>query len=129
MTESATESAGPLLHIKSLSKIFGDIPVVDRVDLAVTQGEIVMIIGPSGAGKSTLLRCVNRIEIPSEGEVLLDGINMAGERRNGNSSPMARSPPRASVARSAWCSSASTCSLPPDRVGHTSRSVRAACWE
>jgi ABC-type polar amino acid transport system ATPase subunit len=53
------------------------------VDLSVTQGEIVMIIGPSGAGKSTLLRCVNRIEIPTTGEVLLDGVNMAGEHRNG----------------------------------------------
>ncbi len=76
-------NAAPLLSIHSLSKIFGDIPVVDRVNLQVMQGEIVMIIGPSGAGKSTLLRCVNRIELPSEGEVLLEGINMAGERRDG----------------------------------------------
>ena len=75
--------ASPLLTIKGLSKIFGDIAVVDRVDLQVTQGEIVMLIGPSGAGKSTLLRCINRIEIPSEGEVLLDGVNMAGEARSG----------------------------------------------
>ena len=73
----------PLLLIRGLSKIFGDIPVVDRVDLAVGAGEIVMVIGPSGAGKSTLLRCVNRIEIPSEGDVLLDGTHMAGEVRNG----------------------------------------------
>jgi ABC-type polar amino acid transport system ATPase subunit len=71
----------PLLLIRGLSKIFSDIPVVDRVDLAVAAGEIVMIVGPSGAGKSTLLRCVNRIEIPSEGEVLLAGTNMAGEYR------------------------------------------------
>ena len=76
-------NAAPLLTIHGLSKVFSDIPVVDRVDLAVTQGEIVMIIGPSGAGKSTLLRCVNRIEIPTTGEVVLDGINMAGEHRNG----------------------------------------------
>jgi ABC-type polar amino acid transport system ATPase subunit len=73
----------PLLSIRDLSKIYGDVPVVDRVDLQVAQGEIVMVIGPSGAGKSTLLRCVNRIEIPSEGNVLLDGVNMAGEMRNG----------------------------------------------
>jgi ABC-type polar amino acid transport system ATPase subunit len=73
----------PLLLVRGLSKIFGDIPVVDRVDLAISPGEIVMVIGPSGAGKSTLLRCVNRIEIPSEGDVLLDGTNMAGEVRNG----------------------------------------------
>ena len=77
-------SAQPLLLIRGLSKIFGDIPVVDRVDLAVSAGEIVMVIGPSGAGKSTLLRCVNRIEIPSEGDVLLDGTDMAGEIRNGH---------------------------------------------
>src|ERR1700710_2718097 len=72
-----------LLSIQGLSKIFGEIPVVDRVDLQVTQGEIVMVIGPSGAGESTLLRCINRIEIPTEGHVLLEGINMAGEVRKG----------------------------------------------
>ena len=46
-----------------------------------------MVIGPSGAGKSTLLRCVNRIEMPSEGDVLLDGVNMAGEMRGGRLVP------------------------------------------
>jgi ABC-type polar amino acid transport system ATPase subunit len=80
-------NVAPLLAIHGLSKVFNDVPVVDRVDLAVTQGEIVMIIGPSGAGKSTLLRCVNRIEIPTTGEVVLDGMNMAGERRNGHLVP------------------------------------------
>jgi polar amino acid transport system ATP-binding protein len=80
-----------LLSIRELSKIFGDIPVVDRVDLQVTQGEIVMVIGPSGAGKSTLLRCVNRIETPTEGDVLLEGVNMAGETRNGKLAPDAPS--------------------------------------
>jgi polar amino acid transport system ATP-binding protein len=74
-------TARPLLAIHGLSKIFGQIPVVERVDLSIAPGEIVMVIGPSGAGKSTLLRCVNRIEIPSEGDVMLDGINMAGEIR------------------------------------------------
>ena len=76
-------SATPLLQIHGLSKIFGEIPVVDRNDLRVMQSEIVMVVGPSGAGKSTLLRCVNRIETPSEGDILLDGVNMAGELRNG----------------------------------------------
>ena len=80
-------TAAPLLAIHGLSKVFSDIPVVDRVDLSVAQGEIVMIIGPSGAGKSTLLRCVNRIEIPTTGEVAVDGTNMAGEHRNGRLIP------------------------------------------
>lgn len=79
--------ASPLLTISNLSKIYGEIPVVDRVSLQVTQGEIVMIIGPSGAGKSTLLRCINRIEVPSEGDVLLEGVNMAGETRDGKFRP------------------------------------------
>ena len=77
----------PLLAIHGLSKVFSDVPVVDRVDLTVTHGEIVMVIGPSGAGKSTLLRCVNRVETPTTGEVVLDGVNMAGERRNGRLVP------------------------------------------
>jgi polar amino acid transport system ATP-binding protein len=80
-------TARPLLAIHGLSKIFGQIPVVDRVDLAIATGEIVMVIGPSGAGKSTLLRCVNRIEMPSEGDVLLEGVNMAGEMRGGRLVP------------------------------------------
>jgi ABC-type polar amino acid transport system ATPase subunit len=80
-------STEPLLQIRRLSKIFAEVPVVDRVSLAVQPGEIVMVIGPSGAGKSTLLRCLNRVEIPSEGEVLLDGTNMAGEVRDGRLVP------------------------------------------
>jgi ABC-type polar amino acid transport system ATPase subunit len=76
-----------LLTIRRLSKIYGQTPVVDRVDLQVTQGEIVMVIGPSGAGKSTVLRCINRIEVPSEGEILLEDVNMAGEVRDGKFVP------------------------------------------
>ena len=72
-----------LLEISGLSKFYSDIPVLDRVDLTVHSGEIVMIIGPSGAGKSTLLRCVNRIEQPSEGEIVVAGTRMTAERRGG----------------------------------------------
>jgi ABC-type polar amino acid transport system ATPase subunit len=77
----------PLLSIRGLSKIYGDVPVMDRVSLDINQGEIVMVIGPSGAGKSTLLRCVNRIETPTEGDVFLAGTNLAGELQNGKLVP------------------------------------------
>jgi glutamate transport system ATP-binding protein len=77
----------PLLRIRGLSKVFGDIAVLDRVDLDVVLGEIVMVIGPSGAGKSTLLRCVNRIEVPTTGDVVVDGVNMGGEMRDGRLVP------------------------------------------
>jgi polar amino acid transport system ATP-binding protein len=73
-----------LLAVRGLSKVFGEIPVVDRVDLEVMPGEIVMVVGPSGAGKSTLLRCINRIEEPSQGRIVVDGVDMAGELRNGS---------------------------------------------
>src|SRR5258706_3851038 len=72
--------AGPLLRVRGLSKFYNDIPAVDRIDLDVAVGEVVMIVGQSGAGKSTALRCINRIEVPSEGEIIVGGVNMAGER-------------------------------------------------
>jgi polar amino acid transport system ATP-binding protein len=80
-------SETPLLRVTGLSKFFAEVPVLDRIDLTVETGEIVMIVGPSGAGKSTLLRCINRIETPSEGTVLIGDTNMAGEIRNGNLVP------------------------------------------
>jgi len=78
---------GPLLAIRSLSKFYSDIAVLDRVDLEVRASEIVMIIGPSGAGKSTLLRCVNRIEQPSEGEIVVAGTRMTADRSGGRLVP------------------------------------------
>ena len=77
----------PLLEIRGLSKFYSDIPVLDRVDLDVRPSEIVMIIGPSGAGKSTMLRCINRIEQPSEGEIVVAGTRMTAERRGGKKLP------------------------------------------
>ncbi len=77
----------PLLCIRGLSKVFGDVAVLDRVDLDVAPAEIVMVIGPSGAGKSTLLRCINRIEVPTTGDIRLGGINMGGEMRDGRLVP------------------------------------------
>ncbi len=79
--------SAPLLQVHALSKVYAGVPVVDRVSLDVAAGEIVMLVGPSGAGKSTVLRCINRIETPDEGRIVVDGIDMAGETRAGRLVP------------------------------------------
>ena len=61
------------IELRRVSKRYGEVVALNGIDLAVQQGEVVVTIGPSGSGKSTLLRCVNALEIPDEGEVLLDG--------------------------------------------------------
>ena len=61
------------IELKGVSKRFGAIAALEAIDLAVNEGEVVVLIGPSGSGKSTLLRCVNALEVPDAGEVLLAG--------------------------------------------------------
>ena len=61
-----------ILHIKNLSKRYGDTKVLKNINISVKKGEVVVIIGPSGCGKSTLLRCLNGLEEIQEGEDLLD---------------------------------------------------------
>jgi len=62
-----------LVQIRDLHKSFGDNHVLRGIDFEVAQGEVVCVIGPSGSGKSTLLRCVNLLEAPSSGTVLVAG--------------------------------------------------------
>src|SRR6478735_3761927 len=57
-----------------LTKTFDDVVAVDRVDLAVTPGEFLVVLGPAGCGKSTLLRLLAGIEAPTSGRVLFDGV-------------------------------------------------------
>jgi ABC-type polar amino acid transport system ATPase subunit len=102
--------ASPLLRVRGLSKVFADVPVLDRVDLDVARGEVVMVIGPSGAGKSTLLRCINRIETPTDGEVVLDGITWRGHSAVNGWCRTRRPKQRASDNGLAWYFSASICS-------------------
>lgn len=62
-----------MFEIKNLSKQFQDNVVLKDINLTINQGDVVGVIGPSGTGKSTLLRCINHLEIPEKGEVVLDG--------------------------------------------------------
>ncbi|MBP2628414.1 MAG: Phosphonate-transporting ATPase [Firmicutes bacterium] len=63
-----------MISIKNIHKKFGKLHVLKGIDLHVDEREVVVIIGPSGSGKSTLLRCINFLEEPTEGEVIVDGI-------------------------------------------------------
>lgn len=70
------------LEVQGLKKRFGAEAVLDGVDLAVRKGEVVVILGPSGCGKSTLLRCMNGLETPTAGTVLLDGEPISADSKN-----------------------------------------------
>ena len=78
MTVTDANPAGelPAIELRNLAKSFGDLEVLRDIDLRVATGEVVCIIGPSGSGKSTVLRCVNRLEDPTGGSVLIDGIDI-----------------------------------------------------
>ena len=65
--------AKDMIQIKGLNKYFGDLHVLKGIDLTVKEGEKLVIIGPSGSGKSTLIRCVDFLEEPTSGEVIIDG--------------------------------------------------------
>ena len=68
-----------MIKIKNLKKSFGDLHVLKGIDLEIAEREVVVIIGPSGSGKSTLLRCINFLEVPTEGTVTVDNIPMNSE--------------------------------------------------
>ena len=68
-----------MIDIKNLHKSFGEHEVLKGIDLHINPQEVVVIIGPSGSGKSTLLRCMNLLEEPTSGSVVVDGIDLTGD--------------------------------------------------
>ncbi len=64
------------VSIKGLEKSFGSLEVLRGVDLDVAEGEVVSVIGPSGSGKSTFLRCINALEVPTAGTIVVDGMTV-----------------------------------------------------
>ena len=73
-----------MIEIKGLYKNFGELEVLKDISKTIKSGEVVAIIGPSGSGKSTFLRCINLLEIPTKGEVLIDGENIVAAKTNVN---------------------------------------------
>ena len=79
-TSPPTTAGG--VHVSGLHKSFGTHTVLSDVDLEMTEGEVVSIIGPSGAGKSTFLRCLNYLEVPTAGTIVIGGVRVdASEKR------------------------------------------------
>ena len=70
----------PIIEIRNVDKFFGEFQALNDVSLTVHAGERVVICGPSGSGKSTLLRCINRLEEPSAGRLVVDGIELTGAK-------------------------------------------------
>ncbi len=69
-----------MIRIEGLSKRYGDVEALHRIDLEVSRGEFLVVLGASGAGKSTLLRSINRLTEPTTGSVWLDGQPTTGDR-------------------------------------------------
>jgi polar amino acid transport system ATP-binding protein len=68
-----------MLRLEGVHKRFGDLHVLRGIDLEVQRGGVVCVIGPSGSGKSTLLRCINLLEPPDQGRILLEGREITGK--------------------------------------------------
>ena len=65
-----------MIEVKNVKKKFGENVVLDGIDLTINKGDVIAIIGPSGTGKSTLLRCIDRLEKPEEGELIIDDLKV-----------------------------------------------------
>jgi len=77
-------AADSMIQMRNVSKQFGKLQALDNVTIDVARGEVMMIIGPSGSGKSTLLRCINHLEVPDSGQVVVDGTEVNEKRGNIN---------------------------------------------
>ena len=72
------------IKIKNLHKSFNKLEVLKGIDLTVKEGEVVCVIGPSGSGKSTMLRCINLLEVPTKGEIIVDNYDITAKKANLN---------------------------------------------
>jgi polar amino acid transport system ATP-binding protein len=70
-----------MIEVKNLTKSFDDLQVLKNINLRIEKKEVVVVIGPSGSGKSTLLRCLNYLNEPTSGQVIIDGEELNGETK------------------------------------------------
>lgn len=69
-----------MIVIRNLRKEYPNITPLQNVNAEIKKGDVISIIGPSGTGKSTLLRCINRLETPTSGEILVDGVDICAKK-------------------------------------------------
>ncbi len=65
-----------MIEVRNLHKYFGELEVLKGIDAHVSRGDCVCVIGPSGGGKSTFLRCINLLEVPTKGDIFIDGVSV-----------------------------------------------------
>ncbi|WP_100307384.1 amino acid ABC transporter ATP-binding protein [Lacrimispora celerecrescens] len=70
----------PLIQVQNLGKKFGDVEVLKDITVDIYKGDVVCVIGPSGSGKSTFLRCLNRLEEPTGGHILFEGVDIVDKK-------------------------------------------------
>ena len=71
-----------MISVHNLKKSFGNVQVLKGINIEIRKGECVCIIGPSGSGKSTFLRCLNLLEVPDEGEIIIEGERILEKRKD-----------------------------------------------
>ena len=73
-----------IIHVQGLKKDFEGMPVLKGIDVDINKGDVVCVIGASGSGKSTFLRCLNMLELPSDGKIFFDGVDLTASKTNLN---------------------------------------------
>ncbi len=73
-----------MIYINNLHKYFNELEVLKGIDCHIKKGECVVVIGPSGSGKSTFLRCINRLEEPTKGHIVIDGVDIMDSKTDIN---------------------------------------------
>lgn len=80
--QTTQDTSVPIISVRDVSKWYGSFQALNKINMEIFKGEVIVIFGPSGSGKSTFIRCINRLEEHDEGEIIVDGIELNHEMHN-----------------------------------------------